>query len=312
MAASLNNTPRSAPPSDTHSLRSPEWGCGGRDYLLLAGGCGRRRADQPRRIPRRHSERRVVEQGQRLESRLGQCPEPGWAAGRIRQRRLGRRGSRVPGGHHDPRQATNTAGSVVSSCGRPPRTPKPPAASGFTSTLNRTLLGSNPEACGFQRPTPVSSICRQVELPDGSQATCPHARPAAPKGTACGQIGSARWRTVSGTGVTRRDPGRGGASVPRPAGAVGAAALARVCMSVGGLSVGCGGTPDASMRMVRRGMRLDLQGACSAESLALGRHGELRAGPGGHGSERQTLPTWEESARSLFAALRRLRRRTVA
>ena len=82
----------------------------------------------------------------------------------------------------DPRQATNTAGSVVSSCGRPPRTPKPPAASGFTSTLNRTLLGSNPEACGFQRPTPVSSICRQVELPDSSQATWPHARPAAPKG----------------------------------------------------------------------------------------------------------------------------------
>lgn len=42
--------------------------------------------------------------------------------------------------------------------------------------------------------------------------------------------------------------------------------------SAGPLSVGCGETPDASMRMVRRGMRLDLQGACSAESLALGRH----------------------------------------
>jgi hypothetical protein len=30
---------------------------------------------------------------------------------------------------------------------------------------------------------------------------------------------------------------------------------------VGGSSVGCGDTPGAGLRMVRRGMRLDLQGA---------------------------------------------------
>jgi hypothetical protein len=111
-------------------------------------GLGRRRDDQPRRIPRRHSERRVVEQGRRLQSRLGQCPETGWAAGRICQRRV--------------------------------------EVGIFTSILNRTLLGSTSTPPGISGPALVSCICREVELPDSTQATwpqrstrCPQADPSA-------------------------------------------------------------------------------------------------------------------------------------
>jgi hypothetical protein len=71
--------------------------------------------------------------------------------------------------------------------------------------------------------------------------------------------------------------------MPRPARAAGAAHAGTGVDVSRGPSVGCGETPDAGMRMVRRGMRLDLQGACSAESWALGRHGGAgsSAGPGG-------------------------------
>jgi hypothetical protein len=58
--------------------------------------------------------------------------------------------------------------------------------------------------------------------------------------------------------------GGAAASVPQPAGAVGAAHPGGQGTGVDvveGPSVGCRDAPGAALRMVRRGMRLDLQGA---------------------------------------------------
>jgi hypothetical protein len=159
-----------------------ELGRGGSDHLLLAGACRRRRDDRPRRVPRRHSERRVVEQSQLPQPRLGSVPGTrlgcwsGW--------------SMLPGMEEITRSCwtpghaavTNTAGSVVSSCGRPPRTPGRPVAGGCTSTLSRTSHGSTSTPVGFGGPTLVLCTYRQVDLP-GSAGNATHARLGAHKRT---------------------------------------------------------------------------------------------------------------------------------